>query len=495
MAGVSPPPGTLPMRMGFGLGAVIQGIALYALSGSVLQLYFNQVIGLPAIAVGAALMVTILVDAVIDPLVGWWSDSLRTPLGRRHLLMYASAIPSAIGIFMLFRAPAGLDPTATMVFVIGMLLFVRVAISFFEIPSLALGPELAPGYDERTSLMAWRFLFLVIGGAAINATLYQVFLRQDAANPQGILNPDRYADFGVFAAAVVLVAALGSAASTHSRIKHLYVPEAKPMSFGRVFRELSGTFTNRPLLILMVTNLMIAVAAGVTAGLQSYMYIHLWGLKPQDIGLILAISPFASFIPLWLTPRMAIRFGKKAVMLTSYGTWLVVATLPFTIWLLGLAPAAGTTALKVFLAADLFVGTGFAVGVHIILNSMLSDASEDIAVKSEQRSEGVMFAAYGLLAKWGAGIGAFVAGVLLQLVNFPVKAAPGTVSLELMRNLVVVNLPTILACNLAAIACVSLYALDRSRHEENLAILRSRAVDPPNEDPPAAAAREAALGG
>jgi Na+/melibiose symporter-like transporter len=136
-------------------------------------------------------------------------------------------------------------------------------------------------------------------------------------------------------------------------------------------------------------------------------------------------------------------------------------------------------ALLVFLGADLFIGVGFAVGVHIILNSMLSDASEDIAVQSEQRAEGVMFAAYGLLAKWGTGIGAFLAGVLLSVVKFPAKAVPGTVSMDLMRNLVLVNLPTITVFNLAAIVCVSFYALDRTKHEQNLAVLRARTAPAP----------------
>jgi Na+/melibiose symporter-like transporter len=80
------------------------------------------------------------------------------------------------------------------------------------------------------------------------------------------------------------------------------------------------------------------------------------------------------------------------------------------------------------------------------------------------------------MAKWGTGVGAFLAGLLIQLVGFPLKAMPGTVSMDIMRNLVLVNLPTITLCNLAAIACVSFYALDRGRHEQNLAILRARAA-------------------
>ena len=150
-AAPSAPPSGPAIRIGYGVGAITYGIALYALSGQVLQIYFNQVLGLPAVAVGAALMVTILVDAVIDPLIGWWSDGLRTPLGRRHVLMYASAIPAALGIFFLWHQPAGLDATGLMVFMIGMLLFVRVACSLFEIRPWRSPPNWPPAMTSALS--------------------------------------------------------------------------------------------------------------------------------------------------------------------------------------------------------------------------------------------------------------------------------------------------------------------------------------------------------
>jgi GPH family glycoside/pentoside/hexuronide:cation symporter len=171
----------------------------------------------------------------------------------------------------------------------------------------------------------------------------------------------------------------------------------------------------------------IAIAGGVTAGLSSYLYFHFWGLKPQGLSYILFIGPFASFLALWGAPRLAQRFGKKETMLGFYGTWLITAIIPMCGRLVGLMPANGSRALMVVLTADLFIGVGLAVGCHIVLSSMLSDASEDIAVKTGHRSEGVLFAAYGLVGKCGGGVGAFLSGLLLLLVGFPEKAAPGTV--------------------------------------------------------------------
>src|SRR5688572_18770709 len=105
--GASPPPLGFGIRLVYGFGSMAYGISATVLSGSVLQLYFNQVIGLQAAWVGMALALTIIVDSLIDPMIGRFSDNLRTRWGRRHMLMYASAAPSALGIVLMWQAPEG----------------------------------------------------------------------------------------------------------------------------------------------------------------------------------------------------------------------------------------------------------------------------------------------------------------------------------------------------------------------------------------------------
>ena len=136
--------------MSYGFGSLAFGIGGVPLSSALLMLYFNQVIGLEAVLVGMAIMVSVVVDAFTDPLIGWFSDRLRSPLGRRHTLMYASALPAALGFFFMWHAPGGLSPGMLLAFMIAMLVLVNISISLYEVPSLALAPELAPDYTLRT---------------------------------------------------------------------------------------------------------------------------------------------------------------------------------------------------------------------------------------------------------------------------------------------------------------------------------------------------------
>lgn len=460
------------VRAAYGLGSIAYGVAATVLSGSVLQLYFNQVIGLPAAWVGAAIMATIIIDSITDPLIGRFSDNLRTPWGRRHVLMYASAIPSALGCYFMWRAPESLGPVGLLIFMIGMLLFVRVATSFFEIPSRALAPELAPDYHDRTALVAWRYIFSVPGAAILSAVLYQVFLREDAANPLGVLNRERYAEFGLLAAVIMFLAIIISSLATHRHIRHLHVPPAQQTSWREALAELKTGFSDPRLISLLFATMLNGFGGGLWFGLAAYIALNFWELKPQEYAYLLLVSPIAAFVSLWITPRVSAKLGKRPFMMACYFGWLILFVSPFIAKALGLMPEGGAP-LAATLAAFAFVELSFAYGVHTILHSMLTDATDDVAARTGRRSEGVLFAGYGLLDKWGIAFGALSAGLVLSAVAFPIGAVPGTVDPGIILALVLCAVPGTAVCNMVAMALISRFRIDQAQHERNLAAFRS----------------------
>ena len=72
--------------------------------GTWVLLYYNQVLGLEPYLASIALGISLIFDAISDPLVGAWSDRLKSKLGRRHPFIYASIIPLAFCIWLLFIA-------------------------------------------------------------------------------------------------------------------------------------------------------------------------------------------------------------------------------------------------------------------------------------------------------------------------------------------------------------------------------------------------------
>ena len=97
---VGVPSAKLPIRakLAYGLGSAAYGIKDNGFAYFLL-LFYGTVVGLEPALAGTALLIALLVDAVSDPVVGYWSDNTRSRLGRRHPFMYASAIPVALCYF------------------------------------------------------------------------------------------------------------------------------------------------------------------------------------------------------------------------------------------------------------------------------------------------------------------------------------------------------------------------------------------------------------
>ena len=76
---------------------------------------------------------------------------------------------------------------------------------------------------------------------------------------------------------------------------------------------------------------------------------------------------------------------------------LFVGITPITLRLFGLAPANGTRALLAMVIVFSFVAATLGISGFIIASSMMADVVEDAAVSTGQRSEGMLFAANGLI--------------------------------------------------------------------------------------------------
>jgi Na+/melibiose symporter-like transporter len=435
------------------------------------------VVGIPAVWAGAAIMVSLLADVIIDPLIGRWSDHFRSRWGRRHPFMYAAALPCAAFFYLLWRLPVGLEPSEAMGVGMLMMIGVRISTASYEVTSTALAPELAPGYHERTTLLAYRWFFAIAAIALTRMTLFGVFLRKDAANPSGALNAGRYAEFGIVVAVVTLICMLVSTLATHDRIKDLHQPPPSRTSVGDMFKEIWSAVTHPGLVVTMGSGLLGGTGVGVTEALSNYFYLHLWRLSPQAIALLAPGGLLASIVGIVAAPMISRRFGKKRSMLALFTISVFTSMIPIGGWLLGLIPAADHAGwVRWLLFGDVFVAAALGLMGVVVMTSMVADVATDQSAKSGSRSEGLMFAANGLVPKFTLGFGAFIAGAILSYVGFPTHAEPGSVDAHVVRQLALLYLPCILIFNGGSVLVLVFYKLDAATHERNLAVLDAAAL-------------------
>ena len=120
--------------------------------------YYGEVLKLSLALIGPILIVSRIIDAVQDPVLGYFSDRL-THRKNGRLMLVAAMLPLMIaGFFMLFDPPAmffpgpdGLSPNPTLVSIWLFLALVLVHLGYagVSISYHALGAELSNDYSNR----------------------------------------------------------------------------------------------------------------------------------------------------------------------------------------------------------------------------------------------------------------------------------------------------------------------------------------------------------
>ena len=463
-------------RLAYGLGYGVIGVKDNGFSFFLLMFY-SQVIGLDARLVGLALTVALVIDAFVDPMVGYWSDNFRSRFGRRHPFMYAAAAPLAGLYFILWNPPAGLSQPMLFAFLVTLAISIRVFVSLYQVPSNALAAELTDDYDERSTLLSFRFFFTWAMGNAMSvlmfAALFPMFVTATIHNGQ--FNREAYRVYGVIASGMLFALAMISALGTHSRIPHLRPPPARrKLTVGRVFHEIFETLSNRSFVVLFIASALGTVAAGVSAPLAFYWLTYFWHFTPQQSSLVI-LGVFASaFIGSSLAPLVTRRLGKKRGAIVIGLIAFLGSPMPIVLRLTGILPDNGSPLIFWFIFFTNMFDVGLIICFQILSYSMIADLVEQSEIKTGRRSEGVFAAATTFTEKVVNGVGLIIAGFLLSLAGVKTGADSSHVSPAAVWRLGAFYVPTILTLWLSMVAVIGGYAITRDSHAANLRTLAGR---------------------
>lgn len=167
---------SVPVKLLYAFGEFAQSGGFNVALGFVF-FYYTAVLGLSGSLVGAALAISLAFDAAVDPLIGSWSDNIRSRFGRRLPPMAISAPLMLISLGLLFAPPSGLSHTGPFAWLTVTCVAVRSFISLFNVPYIALGAEMADGYAERSSVVAYRTIGGIIASVGVTAIAFSIFFK------------------------------------------------------------------------------------------------------------------------------------------------------------------------------------------------------------------------------------------------------------------------------------------------------------------------------
>ncbi len=139
-----------------------------------LLIFYTDVFGLPAAAVGTMFLITRIWDAFFDPVIGIISDRTQTRWGKFRPFLLWFALPFAIIGILTFTTP-GFDNTGKLIYAYITYSFMMMIYSAINVPYSALMGVLTSNSEQRVILSSYRFVAAFSGGFIVQgATLYLV---------------------------------------------------------------------------------------------------------------------------------------------------------------------------------------------------------------------------------------------------------------------------------------------------------------------------------
>lgn len=459
----------------YGAGSMASGVKDTAFNVFLL-FYYTQVVGLPGSLAGAAIFTALVLDAISDPLVGYWSDRLKSRWGRRHPFIYASALPMGIAFYFLFNPPESETQSVLFAWMLSFAVLVRFFMTFYTVPSSALTAEMTSDYDERTSLSGFRVLLGWLGGLAFATVGYVVLFAPNERYQDGRLDPAAYQDFALLGAAVIVFAILVCALGTHHLIPKLrQMSDSAGESLG-LKRDFSNMLHNRPFLILVGIIFVTATAIGFTDVIGLYMFTYFWGLSTDQLAVLTFAALLGTVVAFFTAPLLSKRFDKRPVAMAA--TVLVMCCYPtcIALRLAGVLPENGDPAVLLILCGNAALTVFAAVTLTILFASMIADTIDQNELATGRRQEAIYSSAFTFSMKATSGLGGFIAGIALDLVSFPTGAAAAEVSQSTLTSLGAAVAGIIFAFWCLALVTLRTYPLSRDDHAQILSeIARQRA--------------------
>ena len=428
-------------RLIYGSGGAVSGIKEAAFSVFVL-LYYTQVLGLSGTQAGLALFIAIVWDVVSDPLVGAWSDRLKSRWGRRHPFMALSVIPLGLGVVALFTPPSAIAENSSWLFywLVVSVLWIRTAYTFFWIPYSALGNELTQGYHERSMLFGNRTTFLFISVVSIPALAYYlIFPTVDGVD--GRFVRENYFIYGVASCLLIWVIGFITVWGTKVHIPHLLKNSHKaPNSpgMGGMLKELASTLSNRNFRNLLGFDVGMSIGHGIFVTLNILALTYFWELSANEVGIMLAGSTFVAVgIGLFTLRPLSEQFAKHQLV-----SFAVIGLVIDTLWLypmrwLDILPENGDPVVfyVIFLHSTIWM---YCYVVRVVsTTSMMADIVDEHELSHKVRQEGSFSAAASFTIKLASGIGPLIGGPVLDIIGLNKGMMPGEVPAQTLNSLAV----------------------------------------------------------
>ncbi len=153
-------------KFAYGIGAVGKDM-VYMLSASYVLYYFQDIMGVSAIAMGIILLVARVFDAFNDPIMGVIVAKTKTRWGKFRPWLMIGTITNAVLLIMMFAAPPSATPGGMIAYAAVTYIMWGVTYTMMDIPYWSMVPAFTESGKEREGLSALARSCAGVGSAVI----------------------------------------------------------------------------------------------------------------------------------------------------------------------------------------------------------------------------------------------------------------------------------------------------------------------------------------
>lgn len=392
---------TLKEKLGYGVGDLASGLYLNFF-GFFLFYFLVDLNGLAPAAISLMLLLTKLVDAVTDPMMGAIADRTRTRWGRYRPYILFGAVPFGLFGVLVFAAPdlsqTGLLIWAYVTYTLAMLVYTIV-----NVPYGGLLGVISPSAEQRGSVTAYRMFFSAMSGILIGVlgtTLVRELGGGDEA--QGIMLTM------ACIAGLSFFCLITTFATTKERI-------APTQENGSILGDVKELFVTGPWIAVAIAAILgvTAIAARQASALFFFEYVAgddgapvlAFLDRPALFLTALAIGQISGVI---LANFLQRRFEKSHLVILAGALKAAAIMLFYILPLDAIWPQT---------LVQYFVGIGFGM-LMVLAYAMFTDIAEYVDWRSRKQMTALVVAASIFAVKTGVAFGLALPGLVMSLSGF-----------------------------------------------------------------------------
>ncbi len=387
-------------KAGYGLGAFGKDLA-YMLSANYILYYYQDILGVSAIAMGVIIMAARVFDAFNDPLMGVLVAKTRTRFGKFRPWLFAGTLLNAIVLYLLYTAPPALSGSGLVAYAAIVYVIWGVTYTMMDIPFWSMIPAFTRSGDEREGLTTLARSCAGVGDALITiiGVMAVAFLGQG----------NERAGFSRFAL-VIAAAFLIFIVITCLSVKEKSTVDVDAPSVKEMFRAL---VQNDQAMIVVISIVLINLSLYITSGLLIYFFKYDFGGE----GWREAYTLFTTFgggiqilSMMLLYPLIRKVLSTMQVFYTSFFMCIGGYAVMLIFMLCNIMN------LYILMIPAFFVFAAFGM-LTILTTVFLANTVDYGELKNDRRDDSVIFSMQTFVVKLASGLSTMLVSICLEITN------------------------------------------------------------------------------